>query len=63
MAQASCSINIGDGNIDNGHITSSFNNTFRNFDEDVQILGQLSPPESNDRHQDMRTDRFDRVGD
>ena len=63
MAQISHSVNIGDGNAHSGNITGSFNTTFYGSDEDKQIMRWLSPLEPNNRHQDVRTDRFDGVGD
>jgi len=63
MAQASYSVTIGDGNSSTGNIISSFNNNFYNSDEDAQIMRWLSPLEPNNRHQGVRTDRFDGVGD
>ena len=60
---AQISVNVGDGNIRSGNITGSFNNNFYNSDDDAQILRWLSPLEPNNRHQSVRTDRFDGVGD
>ena len=54
---------IGDGNADCGNIISSFNNIIYKSDEDRQILRWLSPLEPNNRHQGVRTDRLDGVGD
>jgi len=53
---------MGDGNVHCGNITGSFNR-FCNSDEDAQIMCWLSPLEPNNRHQGVRTDRFDGVGD
>ena len=64
MAQAShIQLVIGDGNADCGNIIGSFNNIIYKSDEDRQILRWLSPLEPNNRHQDVRTDRLDGVGD
>jgi len=63
MAQNSYSVSIGDGNIHSGNIIGSVNNTFYSSDEDAQIMRWLSPLEPNNRHQDVRNDRFDGVGD
>ena len=63
MSQISNSVSIGDSNIHSGNITGSFNTTFYGSDEDVQIMCWLSPLEPNNRHQSVRTDRFDGVGD
>jgi len=54
---------MGDGNTDCGNITGSFNNTIYNSDHDAQVMRWLSPLEPNNRHQGIRTDRFDGVGD
>jgi len=63
MAQTSYSVGFGDGNAHCGNIIGSFNNTFYGSDEDAQIMRWLSPLEPNNRHQGVRTDRFDGVGD
>jgi len=63
MAQTSYSVSIGDSNAHCGNVIGSFNNTFYNSDEDAQIMRWLSPLEPNNRHQGVRTDRFDGVGD
>ena len=60
---AQISVNMGDGNIQSGNITGSFNNTFYKSDEDAEILRWLSPLEPNNRHQGVRTERLDGVGD
>src|ERR1700710_303180 len=49
------SVTMGDYNI-----IGSFNN---NSDEDAQIMRWISPLEPQHRHQGVRTDRFDGVGD
>ena len=62
------SVNMGDGNIHSGNITSSFNNlnSFKSYvyksDKDAEIMRWLSPLEPNDRHQSVRTERFGGVG-
>ena len=56
------SVTFGDRNVNSGNITGSFN-TFNTSDEDTQIMRWLSPLESNTRHQDVRNERFDGVGD
>jgi len=63
MAQTSHvhSVSFGDGNANCGNISGSFN-TYMS-DEDAQIMRWLSPLEPNKRHQGVRTDRFDGVGD
>ena len=63
MAQTSHmqSVTFGDGNANCGNISGSFN-TYMS-DEDAQIMRWLSPLEPNKRHQGVRADRFDGVGD
>ena len=63
MAQTSHSVTIGDGNTHSGNIIGSFNTTFNKSDEDAQIMRWLSPLEPNNRHQAVRTDRLNGVGD
>ena len=62
MAQISHSVTIGDGNSHTGNIIGSFNNFYKS-DEDAQIMRWLSPLEPSNRHQGVRTERFDGVGD
>ena len=62
MAQTLYSVSFGHGNAHCGNVTGSFNNTFITPD-DAQILRWLSPLEPQNRHQDLRTDRFSGVGD
>jgi len=57
------SVSMGDRNDNSGNITGSFNSNFYNSDEDAQIMRWLSPLEPNDRHQAVRTERFDGIGD
>jgi len=56
------SVSFGDGNSNCNNIIGSFNNTCCKSDEDARILRWLSPLEPNNRHKDVRTDRFDCVG-
>ena len=63
MAQTSHSVSIGDSNVHSGNITGSFNTTFYGSDEDYQIMRWLSPLEPSNRHQGVRSERFDGVGD
>jgi len=56
------SVRIGDSNANCGNTIASFN-TIYNSDQDAQIMRWLSPLEPNNRHQGVRTDRFDGVGD
>ena len=62
MAQTSHSVSIGDSNVYSGNISDSFN-TFYGSDEDKETMRWLSPLEPNNRHQGVRTDRLDGVGD
>ena len=64
MAQTSHmnSISFGSGNTNCGNIIGSYNNTFYKSDEDAQILRWLSPLEPNTRHQGVRTNQFEGVG-
>jgi len=57
------SVHMGDGNINSGNITSNFNIYVYKSDEDAEIMRWLSPLEPNNRHQGVRADRFDGVGD
>jgi len=60
---AQISVNMRDGNVNSGNITSSFNKYFSMSDEDALIMRWLSPLEPNNRHQGVRTERLDGVGD
>jgi len=60
---AQISVSMGDGNVGSGNITGSFNTNLYLSDEDARIMRWLSPLEPNDRHQGVRNDRFDGVGD
>jgi len=57
------SIQFGDNNANCGNTMGSYNKTIYKSDEDAQIMRWLSPLESSNRHQGVRTDRFDGVGD
>ena len=57
------SIQFGDNNANCGNTIGSYNKTVYKSDEDPQIMRWLSPLESSNRHQGVRTDRFDGVGD
>ena len=61
MAQTSLSVTLGDGNVYSGNINHSFNTYIS--DEDGKIIRWLSPLEPNIRHQGVRTERFDGIGD
>jgi len=58
---AQISLNFGDGNTRCGNIDNSLNN-FYISDEDAPIMRWLSPLEPSNRHQGVRTERFDGVG-
>jgi len=60
---AQISVNMRDGNVNSGNITSSFNKNIYMSDEDALIMRWLSPLEPNNRHQGVRTERLDGVGD
>ncbi|KAG0633704.1 hypothetical protein HOY80DRAFT_1062781 [Tuber brumale] len=58
-------IRLCDGNAHCGNITGSFNKnkTVYKSDEDAQIMGWLSPLEPDNRHQGVRDERLDGMGD
>ena len=56
------SVNMGDGNVHSGNITSSFNSYVYKSDQDAEIMHWLSPLEPHNRHQSVRTERFSGVG-
>ena len=64
MARAThrLSFNMGDGNAYSGNIIDSFNNNFYGYDEDAQIRSWLSSLEPKNRHQGVRTERVDGIG-
>ena len=62
MAQTT-HIQIRDGNTNSGNIIGSFNKVVNKSDEDARIMLWLSPLEPRNRHQSVRDDRFDGVGD
>jgi len=62
MAQSSYSVGFGDGNANCGNISSSFNNFYLS-DDDARMMRWLSPLEPTNRHQGVRTERFDGIGD
>ena len=57
------SIKFGDRNENCGNTIGSYNTTVYKSDEDAQIMRWLSPLEPKIRHQGVRDDRFDGVGD
>ena len=59
------SISIGNGNVNSGNVTNSNNIVNVNkviADENPEIMQWLSPLDPRRRHQDVRTDRLDGVG-
>ena len=64
MAQIthSQSARFGYNNSNCGNISGSYNKTVYKSDEDAQIMHWLSPLEPKNRHQGVRTDRFEGVG-
>ena len=57
------SIKFGDRNDNCGNTIGSYATTVYKSDEDAQIMRWLSPIEPKIRHQGVRDDRFDGVGD
>src|SRR5437588_10115820 len=58
------SVSLRDRNIGCGNTIGCFNTTnIYKSDEDVQVMRWLSPLEPNHRHQGVRNERFDGVGD
>ena len=56
------SAKFGDGSVNSGNITDSFNTTIYKSEGDEQIIRWLSPLEPGNRHDDVRTNRFAGVG-
>jgi len=66
MAQTTSthSVRLGDGNVNSGNIQDSFNSTtIYKSDKDAEIMRWLSPLELDSRHHEVRTKRFEGVGD
>jgi len=58
------SIEFGDNNTNCGNTIGSYNlNVYKSDEEDTHILRWLSPLEPSDRHQGVRNDRLEGVGD
>ena len=55
------SIQFGDSNTSCGNITDSFNTIYKS-DKDAKIMRWLSPLEPGNRHDGVRTKRFEGVG-
>ena len=55
-------IKYGDGNFNCGNVDNSRHTNIYNSDEDSKIMSWLSPLEPNTRHQGLRNDRFEGVG-
>jgi len=56
-------VKFGDGNVNCGHITDSFNTTIYKSERDEEVMRWLSPLEPENRHDSIRTNRFEGVGD
>ena len=56
------SINIGDNNVNCNNTIGSYNTTIYQSKEDAKIMRWLSPLEPDNRHHDVRTKRFEGVG-
>ena len=54
-------VKFSDGNVNSGNITASFNTIYK-FDENGHIMRWLSPLEPGYRHDSVRTNRFEGVG-
>ena len=63
MAQTTLPISFDDDNSNCDNITNSYNTTLYASDEDIKIMRWLSPLEPTNRHQSVRTERFDGIGD
>jgi len=57
------SVSFRDGNTNCGNIINESFNTFNLSNEDAEIMRWLSPLEPSNRHQAVRTERFEGVGD
>ena len=55
-------IKFGDGNVNCGNVDNSRHTNIYNSDEDAKIMNWLSPLEPDTRHQGLRNDRFEGVG-
>ena len=56
-------VTFGDGNDNCGNINNSFNTTVNNSDHHTEIMRWLSPLEPHDRHNTVRINRHEGVGD
>ena len=57
------SVAFGSNNANCGNTIGSYNTTIYSSDEDAKIMHWLSPLEPDDRHNSLRTNRFEGVGD
>ena len=55
--------NVNYNNVNSGNIIGSFNTIMYKSDEDAQIMRWLTPLEPGNRHDGVRTTRFEGVGD
>ncbi|RPA93131.1 hypothetical protein L873DRAFT_1847376 [Choiromyces venosus 120613-1] len=56
------SVRMGDGNSNSGNVTYSYNMILNGSDEDRQIMQWLSPLEPQNRHDGVRSERLEDVG-
>jgi len=56
-------VTFGDRNTNCGNTDNSVNTTIYNSDQDARIMRWLSPLEPDDRHNTVRTNRHEGVGD
>ena len=57
-----CLVRISGGNVYSGNINSFNNTTIYKSERDAQIMRWLSPLETGNRHDSVRSDRFEGVG-
>ena len=66
MDDTACPHSAITGNVDSYNVSNSYNNIVNvnkvGADEDLEIMRWLSPLDPRNRHQDVRTDRLDGVG-
>jgi len=55
-------VKLGDGSVNSGNIDNSFNTVVYQSKEDAEIMRWLSPLEPGNRHDDLRTDRYEGIG-
>ena len=66
MDDTACPHSTNTGNVDSYNVSNSYNSIVNvnnvTADEDLEIMRWLSPLDPRNRHQDVRTDRLDGVG-